>query len=120
MSTSPLFEVAYRDEHLLVIDKAPGLVVHPARGHREGTLAQLLAAEAAGGEDPMGLVLPVAPCAHQLLEKARALRAELGEAMRELLVECFAYDTAFITDDLVQLRYAASIQPWGLPYVRVR
>ena len=25
-----------------MIDKAPGLVVHPARGHREGTLAQLL------------------------------------------------------------------------------
>jgi 23S rRNA pseudouridine1911/1915/1917 synthase len=44
--------VAYEDEHLLVIDKPAGLVVHPARGHREGTLAQLLAGRAAGGEDP--------------------------------------------------------------------
>ena len=38
------FTIAYQDDHLLVIDKAPGLVVHPARGHREGTLAQLLGA----------------------------------------------------------------------------
>jgi len=46
------FTIAYEDEHLLVIDKPAGLVVHPARGHREGTLAQLLAGRAAGGEDP--------------------------------------------------------------------
>ncbi len=46
------FAVAYEDEHLLVIDKPAGLVVHPARGHREGTLAQLLAGRAGGGEDP--------------------------------------------------------------------
>jgi 23S rRNA pseudouridine1911/1915/1917 synthase len=36
------FTIAFRDEHVLVVDKAPGVVVHPARGHREGTLAQLL------------------------------------------------------------------------------
>ncbi len=35
--------IVWSDEHLLVVDKPPGLVVHPARGHREGTLAQLLA-----------------------------------------------------------------------------
>ncbi len=35
--------IVWRDEHLLVVDKPAGLVVHPARGHREGTLAQLLA-----------------------------------------------------------------------------
>jgi 23S rRNA pseudouridine1911/1915/1917 synthase len=33
-----------------VVDKGPGLVVHPARGHREDTLAQLLAPMVAGGE----------------------------------------------------------------------
>ncbi len=27
------FEVAYEDEHLLVVDKPAGVVVHPARGH---------------------------------------------------------------------------------------
>ena len=45
------FEVVFEDEHLLVIDKPAGMVVHPARGHRTGTLAQALAGRAAGGED---------------------------------------------------------------------
>ena len=48
-----LFTVAFEDEHLLVIDKPAGVVVHPARGHRTGTLSQALAAHGAGGgEDP--------------------------------------------------------------------
>jgi 23S rRNA pseudouridine1911/1915/1917 synthase len=46
------FGVPYEDDHLLVVDKPAGLVVHPARGHRTGTLAQALAGRAAGGEDP--------------------------------------------------------------------
>jgi 23S rRNA pseudouridine1911/1915/1917 synthase len=45
------FDVVFEDEHLLVVDKPAGVVVHPARGHREGTLAQALAGRAAGGED---------------------------------------------------------------------
>ena len=49
--TAP-FDVAYEDEHLLVVDKPAGVVVHPARGHRAGTLAQALEGRAAGGEDP--------------------------------------------------------------------
>jgi 23S rRNA pseudouridine1911/1915/1917 synthase len=44
------FTVAYEDEHLLVVDKPAGVVVHPARGHRAGTLAQALAGRVAGGE----------------------------------------------------------------------
>src|SRR5690349_1398621 len=36
------FEVAFEDDHLIVVDKPAGVVVHPARGHREGTLAQAL------------------------------------------------------------------------------
>jgi len=46
------FGVSYEDEHLIVVDKPAGVVVHPARGHREGTLAQALTGRAAGGEDP--------------------------------------------------------------------
>jgi 23S rRNA pseudouridine1911/1915/1917 synthase len=46
------FTVAYEDEYLLVVDKPAGVVVHPARGHRTGTLAQALAGVGAGGEDP--------------------------------------------------------------------
>ena len=45
------FTVAFEDEHLLVIDKPPGVVVHPARGHWHGTLAQALEGRSAGGED---------------------------------------------------------------------
>ena len=43
--------IVYEDEHLLVVDKPSGVVVHPARGHREGTLAQALAARVVGGAD---------------------------------------------------------------------
>lgn len=46
------FAVAYEDSHLIVVDKPAGVVVHPARGHRTGTLAQALAGRAAGGEEP--------------------------------------------------------------------
>ena len=45
------FGVAWEDEHLLVVDKPAGVVVHPARGHRTGTLAQALGGRAAGGEE---------------------------------------------------------------------
>jgi 23S rRNA pseudouridine1911/1915/1917 synthase len=45
------FAVAYEDEHLIVVDKPAGVVVHPARGHARGTLAQALAGRAGGGEE---------------------------------------------------------------------
>lgn len=32
------FEVVFEDAHLIVVDKPAGVVVHPARGHRTGTL----------------------------------------------------------------------------------
>jgi 23S rRNA pseudouridine1911/1915/1917 synthase len=56
------FTIAFQDEHVLVVDKAPGVVVHPARGHREDTLAQLLAPllaeedENAGDPERRGIV----------------------------------------------------------------
>ncbi|MCL2418040.1 MAG: RluA family pseudouridine synthase, partial [Conexibacteraceae bacterium] len=46
------YGVAYEDDALIVVDKPAGVVVHPARGHQEGTLVQALADRAAGGEDP--------------------------------------------------------------------
>ena len=46
------FEVVWEDEHLLVVDKPAGVVVHPGAGRRHGTLAQALAGRAAGGPDP--------------------------------------------------------------------
>ena len=46
------FQVVHEDEHLLVIDKPAGVVVHPGAGHASGTLAQALRGVAAGGPDP--------------------------------------------------------------------
>ena len=45
--------IAYEDEHLLVVDKPAGIVVHPAAGHGRGTLVHgLLGHAVAGGEEP--------------------------------------------------------------------
>ena len=38
----PRPEVVWEDEHMLVVDKPPGLVVHPAPGHRGQTLVEVL------------------------------------------------------------------------------
>ncbi|HST43120.1 MAG TPA: RluA family pseudouridine synthase [Conexibacter sp.] len=45
------YAIAWEDEHLLLVDKPAGVVVHPAPGHRSGTLSQALSGRAAGGED---------------------------------------------------------------------
>jgi 23S rRNA pseudouridine1911/1915/1917 synthase len=44
--------VAYEDEHLIVVDKPAGLVVHATPGHRGDSLVDALAGRAAGGPDP--------------------------------------------------------------------
>jgi 23S rRNA pseudouridine1911/1915/1917 synthase len=46
------FEVVFEDEHLLVVDKPAGVVIHPAPGHPGPTLARALMGRAAGGPDP--------------------------------------------------------------------
>ena len=57
MTAQEPFTIAYQDEHLLVVDKAPGVVVHPAAGHRENTLSQLLEPLTGGGDpDRAGIV----------------------------------------------------------------
>jgi 23S rRNA pseudouridine1911/1915/1917 synthase len=40
--------VAYEDDHLIVIDKPAGMVVHPAAGNRDGTLVNALLHHCAG------------------------------------------------------------------------
>lgn len=55
-------DVLYEDEHLIVIDKPPGLVVHPAAGNPDGTLVNALIAhcgpslQGIGGERRPGIV----------------------------------------------------------------
>ncbi len=53
--------VVHEDEHLLVIDKPPGLVVHPAPGHWSGTLLNGLLAR-----DPGAGLVPRAGIVHRL------------------------------------------------------
>ena len=50
-ATAP-YTIVYEDSDMLVVDKPAGVVVHPARGHPSGTLAQALAGRAGGGEEP--------------------------------------------------------------------
>jgi 23S rRNA pseudouridine1911/1915/1917 synthase len=99
------FAVAYEDEHLLVVDKPPGLVVHPARGHRAGTLAQALAGRVAGGEDPAraGIVHRLDRDTSGLLVVART--EEAHRALRRLLA-----------DRRIQREYLALVE--GLPPAR--
>jgi 23S rRNA pseudouridine1911/1915/1917 synthase len=46
------FAVRFEDDSLMVVDKPAGVVVHPARGHAEGTLVQALRGRSGGGADP--------------------------------------------------------------------
>ncbi len=41
-------DVVYEDEHVVVVNKAPGMVVHPAPGHPGGTLVNALLHHCAG------------------------------------------------------------------------
>jgi 23S rRNA pseudouridine1911/1915/1917 synthase len=89
-----LLNVVWQDEHLLVVDKPAGLVVHPARGHREGTLSQMLSGRAAGGvgggdPDRPGIVHRLDRDTSGLLVVARSEEAHrlLQDALRRRLIE---------------------------------
>jgi 23S rRNA pseudouridine1911/1915/1917 synthase len=98
------FTIAYRDEHLIVVDKGPGVVVHPARGHREETLAQLLAPQLAGGEpERAGIVHRLDRDTSGLLVVARS-----EEAHRRL--------QAALADRLIEREYLALVE--GRPPAR--
>jgi 23S rRNA pseudouridine1911/1915/1917 synthase len=46
--------IAYEDEHLLVVDKPAGLVVHPAAGNRDGTMVNALLHHCGGSLSGIG------------------------------------------------------------------
>ncbi len=52
--TSIQLEVLYEDPAMIVINKPPGLVVHPAPGHQEGTLVHALLARFPELRNPTG------------------------------------------------------------------
>lgn len=98
------FSIAYEDEHLLIVDKGPGLVVHPARGHREETLSQLLGDSAAGGDpERAGIV-------HRLdRDTSGLLIVSRSEEAHRLL-------QAALSDRLIEREYLALVQ--GRPPAR--
>jgi len=88
--TAPL-TIVFEDEHLLVVDKPAGMVVHPGAGVAEGTLVQVLAGKLAGGPEPdrPGVVHRLDRDTSGLLVMARseAVHTALQEAIRQREVE---------------------------------
>ena len=83
--------IAYEDEHLVVVDKPAGLVVHPAPGHATGTLVHgLLEHDVAGGdEDRPGIVHRLDRDTSGLMVVARSeeAHARLQKLVRERALE---------------------------------
>ena len=85
------FAIAWEDGHLMVVDKPAGVVVHPARGHTAGTLAQALEARGAAGgpEGRRGIVHRLDRDTSGLLVVARseAVLAALQAALKARAIE---------------------------------
>jgi len=83
--------IVFEDDHLLVVDKPAGMVVHPGAGVGDGTLVQELAGRTAGGPDPErpGVVHRLDRDTSGLLVLARSepVHAALQEAIRRREVE---------------------------------
>lgn len=89
------FDVVYEDESLVVVDKPAGLVVHPARGHRGGTLVNGLlarggfASDTADPKDAQGHLRP--GIVHRLDKDTSGLMVVAKDAVtREALKALFA------------------------------
>ncbi len=90
-------DIVYEDEALLALNKPPGLVVHPAVGHRTGTLVNALVhhrgAQLArrGGGERAGLVhrLDKDTSGLMLIAKTEEAHEKLGKAFAEREVRKF-------------------------------
>lgn len=83
-------DIVYEDEHVLVVDKPAGMVVHPAPGNWSGTLVNALKGRgsplsAAGGADREGIVHRLDKETSGLLLVAKTDRAHrmLGAALQQ-------------------------------------
>ena len=84
--------ILFEDSEILVLNKPPGLVVHPAVGHRDGTLVNALlhrSKEWAGPADRPGLVHRLDKDTSGVLVVAKTERAmaALGKAIKGRLLE---------------------------------
>jgi len=95
--------VVFEDEHLLVVDKPPGMVVHPAPGHWSGTLVNALLGR--GGELAPGSQPERAGLVHRLDKDTSGLLivAKSDRAHRRL--------SAALADRRIARRYA--VLSWG-------
>lgn len=81
--------VVWEDEHLLVVDKPAGLVMHPTRGRRSGTLLNGLLAHSTepGGPSPQPMHrLDQFTSGLVLVAKTEAARSGLGRAFQRRLI----------------------------------
>ena len=86
----PEVPVAYEDEHVLVVDKPAGLVVHPGAGHSGDTLVNALTGKLAGGDpERPGIVHRLDRDTSGLLVAARTAEAyeRLSQLVRERALE---------------------------------
>jgi 23S rRNA pseudouridine1911/1915/1917 synthase len=97
--------VLYEDEHLLVIDKPAGLVVHPAPGNWRGTLLNALLAR-----DAAARTLPRAGIVHRLDKDTSGLMvvARTRQAMDRLVAQIAARE---VTRQYLALAH----RPWQGP-----
>ena len=86
----PDVPIAYEDEHVLVVDKPAGLVVHPGAGHASDTLVNVLAGKLAGGDpERPGIVHRLDRDTSGLMVVARTEEAyeRLSQLVRERALE---------------------------------
>lgn len=91
-------EIVYEDEHLLVIDKPAGLVVHPAAGHADGTLLNALLHHA-----PQLASVPRAGIVHRLDKDTTGLMvvAKTLEAHTQLVAQLQARSVSRVYEAIV-------------------
>jgi 23S rRNA pseudouridine1911/1915/1917 synthase len=100
--------VAYEDDHLIVVDKPAGLVVHPACGNLDGTLVNALlhhcrgSLSGIGGVERPGIVHRIDKDTSGLMVAAKTDRAHAG------LAKQFA-------DHSIDRRYKAIVQGRPMP-----
>ena len=96
-------KVVFEDEHLLVIDKPAGLVVHPAPGNWSGTLLNGLLAR-----DVAAALLPRAGIVHRLDKDTSGLMVVArNRATMDALVQRIA------AREVVRQYVALAHRPWG-------
>ena len=100
--------VVYEDEHLLVLDKPAGLVVHPAPGNWQGTLLNALLFR-----DPGALNLPRAGIVHRLDKDTSGLMVVAKNRLTmDALVKMIA------AREMHRQYLALSARPWTGPVLR--